>query len=110
MSVYAIDFDGTLCVDEFPDIGEPLTNRIDALQRLKKQGHKLILWTCRQNDSHGAHLDNAVEWCKQHGIVFDAVNENLPEVKERWGGDTRKVYCDYYVDDKNLPAQFLDLK
>jgi gamma-glutamyl-gamma-aminobutyrate hydrolase PuuD len=56
------------------------------------------------------HLDNAVEWCKQRGIVFDAVNENLPEVKERWGGDTRKVYCDYYVDDKNLPAQFLDLK
>ena len=24
-------------------------------------------------------LDNAVEWCKEHGLVFDAINENLPE-------------------------------
>lgn len=101
--IYAIDFDGTLCEDKFPEIGEPFHNRIEFLKILREKGNKLILWTCR----HGAHLDNAVEWCKQQGIVFDAVNENLPEVREKWGGDTRKVYCDYYIDDKNLPASFL---
>ena len=108
--VYAVDFDGTLCEDRFPEIGEPYLGRIETLKKLKSIGSKLILWTCRQNDEHGRHLDKAVEWCKEHGIVFDAVNENLPEVQERWGGDTRKVYCDFYIDDKSLPAHFLDFE
>lgn len=106
--VYAIDFDGTLCEDNFPEIGEPYFNRIAAVKRMKSDGHKIILWTCRQNDEHGRHLDNAVNWCKEHGLIFDAVNENLPEVQKKWGGDTRKVYCDYYIDDKNYPATALD--
>ena len=106
--VLAIDFDGTLCVDRFPEIGEEIPNRIDALKKLKQDGHKLILWTCRQNDKLGKHLDNAVQWCADRGLVFDAVNENLPEVKEKWGGDTRKVYCDYYIDDKSRPDSALD--
>ena len=36
------------------------------------------------------------------GIVFDAVNEPLPEQIKRWGNDTRKIYADYYLDDKNM--------
>ena len=106
--VYAIDFDGTLCQDRFPEIGRPYLNRIAAVKELQKEGHKIILWTCRQNAEHGNHLDNAVERCKQYGLVFDAVNENLPEVQLKWGGDTRKVYCDCYIDDKNYNARVLD--
>ena len=106
--VYAIDFDGTLCVDKFPEIGDEIPGRIAAVKDLQAKGHKVILWTCRQNDKLGSHLDNAVAWCKERGLLFDAVNQNLPEVQAKWGGDTRKVYCDAYVDDKNLPAQFLD--
>lgn len=103
--VYAIDFDGTLCHDKFPEIGDPYLNRIAAVKQLQRDGHKVILWTCR----NGKDLPKAVEWCKQYGLIFDAVNENLPEVQAKWGGDTRKVYCDYYIDDKNLPAYFLGL-
>ena len=102
--VYAIDFDGTLCEDKFPEIGKPLCNRITLVKKLQCSGHKIILWTCR----NGEALREAVEWCNQYGLVFDAVNENLPEVREKWGGDTRKVYCDYYIDDKNLSVSFLD--
>lgn len=102
--VYAVDFDGTLCHDKFPEIGEPYLNRIDRIRALKDLGDKVILWTCRRDES----LVEAVEWCAKHGLVFDAVNENLPEVQAAWGGDTRKVYCDFYIDDKNLPTQFLD--
>ena len=36
------------------------------------------------------------------GLVFDAVNEPLPEQIKRWGNDTRKIYADYYIDDKNM--------
>lgn len=102
--VYAIDFDGTLCTDRFPEIGEPIVSRLEALKCLKAAGHKLILWTCRTDE----YLDAAVEFCRQFGVEFDAVNRNLPETRERWGGDTRKVYCDYYIDDKSLPETFLD--
>lgn len=102
--VYAVDFDGTLCKDRFPEIGEPYANRIEAVKKLQACGNKMILWTCRT----GSDLTAAVEWCKSHGLIFDSVNQNLPEVKEKWGGDTRKVYCDFYIDDKNLPTRFLD--
>lgn len=102
--IYAIDFDGTLCEDKFPEIGEPYLERIETVKTLHKSGIKIILWTSRNGDS----LERAVEWCKQHGLVFDAINENLPELQAKWGGDTRKVYCDYYIDDKNLRPSFLD--
>ena len=36
------------------------------------------------------------------GLVFDAVNEPLPEQIKQWGNDTRKIYADYYIDDKNM--------
>lgn len=102
--VFAIDFDGTLVQDKFPEIGEEIPGRIDNIKRLQNEGYKMILWTCR----NGQHLAEAVSWCKDRGLIFDAVNENLPEVRERWGGDTRKVYCDFYIDDKNLHTAFLD--
>lgn len=28
---------------------------------------------------------DAVEWCKKYGLIFDAVNDNLPEIVEAFG-------------------------
>ena len=98
----AIDFDGTLCEDCFPEIGTPKTAVINLVKRLKQLGVKTILWTCRKDDKNRLYVAEAVEWCRQQGLIFDAVNENLPEIQERWGGDTRKVWVDYYLDDKAL--------
>lgn len=94
----AVDFDGTLVQDAFPEIGAPNQNVIDLVTRLQKAGVKTVLWTCR----NGSVLDKAVSWCEQHGLHFDAINENLTEVQQKWGGDTRKVMVDYYLDDKSL--------
>ena len=47
-------------------------------------------------------MDHAVEWCKKHGLAFDAVNENLPEVIALYGNDSRKVSADLYIDDKSV--------
>ena len=101
----AVDFDGTLVQDAFPEIGAPNQNVIDLVTRLQKAGVKTVLWTCR----NGSVLDKAVSWCEQHGLHFDAINENLTEVQQKWGGDTRKVYCDYYIDDKGYSASALDI-
>lgn len=89
-------FDGTLCESIFPGIGSPNTALINHLIKRRKQGNKIILWTCRVNE----RLQEAVEWCKSYGLEFDAVNENLPEMIEFYGNDTRKVHADVYIDDK----------
>lgn len=95
-TIYAVDFDGTLCEYMWPDIGEPNTEIIEYIRFAQRCGVKLILWTCRQ----GKALEEAVEWCKQQGLEFDAVNENLPEVIEEFGGDTRKIFANRYIDDR----------
>ena len=98
MSIYAIDFDGTLCEKKYPDIGIKKESNIQFVKNLQDEGHQLVLWTCRKDDE----LQAAVDWCADEGIMFDAVNENLPEIIEKYGGDSRKIHADFYVDDKNL--------
>lgn len=100
--IIAVDFDGTLCINKFPEIGLPNENVIHYIKERKKQGAKLILWTCRV----GEQLKEAVKWCKMHGIEFDAVNENLPEIIEMMGGDTRKIFADEYLDDKCINVYY----
>ena len=95
--IYAVDFDGTLCENAYPEIGKPNMAMILHFKTIKAMGHKLILWTCRE----GELLTQAVEWCKHWGLEFDAVNENLPELIKRFGNDCRKIGADYYCDDKN---------
>ena len=99
--IIAVDFDGTLCEYNWPDIGEPNEELILYLKVLRRRGAKIILWTCRQGEALAA----AVEWCGKHDLKFDAVNENLPEIIESFGGDSRKIYADQYIDDRMTHPQ-----
>lgn len=94
--IIAVDFDGTLCEHRYPNIGKPNANIIYNILQEQANGAKIILWTCRE----GKYLDEAVEWCKQWGISFDAVNDNLSETKESFGGNPRKVCATEYWDDR----------
>lgn len=49
--IIAVDFDGTLCHGNWPDVGEPNRKLIDKLLRLQRRGNKIILWTCREGDA-----------------------------------------------------------
>ena len=91
----AIDFDGCLCKNMWPNIGLPNFDAINAAIRAKQKGAALILWTCRVGDK----LDNAIQFCKNYGLEFDAVNENLPERMAAYNADPRKVNADEYWDD-----------
>lgn len=94
--IIAVDFDGTLCFSNWPELGEPNVPLIKYLKTWKAQGNKLILWTCRAGEA----LDRAIAWCKEQELTFDAVNDNLPEIIETYGNNSRKISCDYYIDDK----------
>ena len=97
--IAAIDFDGTLVEDKYPDLGGFYIEVVKRIVWLRQQeGYKLILWTCRT----GKKLEEAVAYCKKYDIEFDAVNDNIIEVKSLFGENTRKIYADFYLDDKNL--------
>ena len=96
--VIAIDFDGCLCKDSYPEVGTPNWDVINEAKRLQKSGACLILWTCRQ----GKPLEAAVETCRSWGLEFDAVNENPQFMIELFGNDCRKVGADEYWDDKSV--------
>ena len=103
--IYAVDFDGTLCKSAWPDIGEANTALIEFLKREKADGAELILWTMRES---WALLD-ALYWCEEHGLQFDAVNDNLDRLKEQFHNNPRKVYADCYIDDHNYGFRIGDL-
>ncbi|RDU22193.1 Cof-type HAD-IIB family hydrolase [Anaerosacchariphilus polymeriproducens] len=105
-NIYAVDFDGTLCFSSWPELGEPNEELIEFLKEEKKKGAAVILWTCRVKEL----LKAAVEWCERWGLTFDAVNENLPEVLETFGGDSRKIFATAYIDDKNRSLYELKLE
>ena len=98
----AIDFDGCLCENAWPDIGAPHWPVIRAAQLEQHEGAALILWTCRC----GEMLEAAKAWCRDCGLIFDAVNENLPERLEHCGCESRKISADEYWGDcaVHMPA------
>lgn len=96
IQIIAVDFDGTLCSENYPEIGLPNLPLIYLLKQLRGQGKKLILWTCRCE----SYLEEAVKWCGEFGLEFDAVNENVPETLALYGMESRKISADVYIDDK----------
>ncbi len=96
MTIIAVDFDETLCCRSNPN-----NILFQALIERQKQGCKIILNTCR----NGERLNEAVDFCKHHGLLFDAVNSNLPFVIKWLGYDPRKIFASIYLDDKNINIQ-----
>ena len=96
--IIAIDFDGVLVGDEFPEMGSPDTPMINAVKSVIEAGHEVILWTCRV----GKRLEDAILWCERHRLDFAAINSPAPTNLAEYGTDPRKVYADYYIDDHML--------
>lgn len=94
----AIDFDGTIVEHRYPKIGNEIPFATDTLKMLMKDHHRLILWTVRE----GELLKEAVEWCRERGVEFYAINRDYPEEDAAHHGFSRKVKADIFIDDRNL--------
>ena len=97
----AVDFDGTIVENCFPEIGEERPFAVDVLKKFQKeQHHVLILWTVR----NGEYLDEALKWCEERGLVFDAVNTHCFEEGESDSSAyfSCKVNAHLFIDDRNL--------
>lgn len=93
----AVDFDGTIVEDTYPNIGKPQLFSFETMKRLQSDGHRLILWTYRC----GKKLDEAVAFCKENGVEFYAVNSSFPN-EEFTGKESRKIGADLFIDDRNI--------
>lgn len=104
--IIAVDFDGTLCENKFPEIGQPLDLIINYIKKKQKEKCRIILWTCRVNN----RLREAINWCAEQELYFDEVNKNIPELVELFGTESRKIFANEYIDDRNCPKFFFDNK
>ena len=98
--IIGVDFDGTLAVTRgtYPEIQGPIQEIIDYVKSEQEAGAYVILITMRE----GKVLREAVNWCIDQGLVFDAVNDNLPHMKEFFQNNPRKIFCNEYLDDMNI--------
>lgn len=96
--IIAVDFDGTIVEHRYPKIGEEIPFAIQTLKMLIAEKNQLILWTVREGDL----LKEALDWCKERGVEFYAVNRDYPEELDSHNGFSRKVKADIFIDDRNL--------
>lgn len=94
----AVDFDGTIVEHKYPEIGKEILFAFDTLKELQKQKHQLVLWTYRS----GKELDEAVEFCRENGIEFYAINASYPEEEFDEDFSSRKIEADIFIDDRNI--------
>ena len=97
--IIAVDFDGTIVEHCYPAIGEEKPFAIETLKMLIRDRHQLILWSVRE----GLLLEEAVQWCRERGVEFWAVNRDYPEEDPRHNQHfSRKLKADIFIDDRNL--------
>jgi hypothetical protein len=97
--IIAVDFDGTIVEHRYPEIGEEIPFATDTLKMLIKDHHRLILWSVRE----GKLLEDAVNWCRERGVEFYAVNRDYPEeTTDNNQHFSRKLKADVWIDDRNL--------
>lgn len=122
--VICIDFDNTVCLDEWPYIGPVIPEAISVLKELQRNGHKLILFTqrsdtypicCKELMEYSKDkrisftvdiLSDAIQVFRDNGIQLDDTNQN-----DDWefltGDHSRKVFADYFIDDHNVGMKYI---
>ena len=78
---YAFDFDGVIAeYDGFKGadvVGKPIESVVEAIRKLKRQGHKVIIYSTRGEEV-------LKKYCAEHSIPIDYINHN-PEKEGKNG-------------------------
>ncbi len=105
----AIDFDGTCVTHEYPNVGRDI-GAAPVLRKLVENGHKLILWTMRDDKGQvpiigtaetasANFLQDAVDWFKKNDIPLYGIQRNPTQYN--WT-TSPKAYAQLYIDDAAL--------
>lgn len=99
----AIDFDNTIAntdesVIRHPRIVGLVDHAKEVIQQLHDDGHLIIINTCR----HAGNLQLAQDFLDENGVYYDLINANDPNFIKNSKRDTRKIFADVYIDDRNI--------
>lgn len=97
-AIIAVDFDDTIAHSKYPEI---LGLKKDAKQYINKlfdEGYYIIVNTCRS----GKEQERVVKFLFDNGVKYHQINENHPKLIKIFKEDSRKISCDFYLDDKNI--------
>ncbi len=96
--ILSIDFDGTISRGTYPAIDGLQPYAKECINKLYHDGHYIIINTCRSN----GELLEAINWLLDRRIPFDRVNDNNPDMIGLHQNNSRKIFADIYIDDRNL--------
>lgn len=103
----AVDFDGTLCNSNYPDCGSPFAGGKQALEKFRKLGYLILIYSCRschwhydlypnvKRETPVAERDTVVnmrKWLIEHDYPFDEIDD----------GSKGKPFADFYIDDRGI--------
>jgi galactitol-specific phosphotransferase system IIB component len=98
----AIDFDGTIATDSYPELGTLLPKADFVLRKICIYGGKIAIWTCRS----GPDENKVKKFLADNNIPYDHFNEPFPEIEALYANDlgitSRKVCADLYIDNKDI--------
>lgn len=97
--IYVIDIDGTVCNNTYGKYTEakPIKNRIEKINKLYDEGHKIIFFTARGMNSLNGDTKKVYE------KYFDFTIKQL----QSWGVKYHELIlgkpsADFYIDDKGV--------
>lgn len=113
--IILLDFDGT-CIWQLPEPGytiDEVPRVCEVLNKLIRNGHKLILWTARNDSPDNPYnyyytgepreetsLGEAIRWFRERNILLSGVNGYAGE--NSFVGTSRKIHGDLLIDDLAL--------
>lgn len=83
-----VDIDGTICSEERQfsrPMASPMEHAIEAISRLKAEGHTIILYSSRT----WAEYEMTVDWLARHGVEYDQLILGKP-------------VGDFWIDDRAI--------
>ena len=118
--IIAVDFDGTCCVHNYPEIGEENPYAIQTMKSLIENGYKIFLWTMRGDakdiiddagdksiqtvDTQRDTLQEALDWLKERGIYIKG------NISPAQFSTSPKQYAAIYIDDAALGCPLTKFK
>lgn len=100
--IIAIDFDGTIVEQSYPEMGKIKKNAKSIINRLYDEGNTIIIWTVRSNANNA--LDSMIRFLEEKQIKYHKINENADSIlnDSSWTDFSPKIYADIYIDDRGI--------
>lgn len=100
IKIAAVDFDGTVVENAWPEVGKLRPDAREGLQFLKDRGFSIVIWTVRGGD----RLQQAKDFLDKERLPYDFVNENDPRVESFMDRlPYPKIFASMYIDDSAWP-------